>query len=97
MPIRRYARTPILKLGEKYGTSNIILSIRSNINTGNIRTRIYISTENERLDIIAGEQYNDSSLWWIIAAASNIGWGLQVPAGTILTIPLLNDIQAYIG
>jgi hypothetical protein len=97
MAIRRYARTPVLKLGEKYGTSNIILTIRSNIDAGNIRTQIYISTESERLDIIAGEQYNDSSLWWIIAAASNIGWGLQVPAGTLLTVPLLSDIQNYIG
>jgi hypothetical protein len=97
MSIRRYARTPILKLGEKYGTSNVILSIRSNISAGNIRTQIYILTENERLDIIAGEQYNDSSLWWIIAAASNVGWGLQVPAGTILIIPLLSDVQNYVG
>lgn len=97
MAIRRYARTPVLKLGERYGTSNIILTIRSNIGAGNIRTQIYITSTSERLDIIAGEQYNDSSLWWVIAAASNVGWGLQVPPGTLLTIPLLNDIQNYIG
>ena len=36
---------------------------------------------------MAANVYGDSSLWWIIAAASNIGWGLQVPPGTVLKIP----------
>ena len=44
-------------------------------------------SESERLDVIAGQQYQDASLWWVIAAASNIGWGLQVPAGTKISIP----------
>jgi hypothetical protein len=26
-------------------------------------------------------------LWWVIAAASGIGWGMQVPPGVILKIP----------
>jgi len=26
-------------------------------------------------------------LWWIIAALSNIGWNLQVPPGTKITLP----------
>ena len=44
--------------------------------------------EGERLDQIAGVVYGDSTLWWMIAAASGIGWGLQVPPGTKLRIPL---------
>jgi hypothetical protein len=96
MAIRRYATTPVIKFGEKFGTSNTILSIRNSISSGLVRTQTYISTQNERLDIIAGEQYNDSTLWWIIAAASNIGWGLQVPPGTLLIIPVLSDVSKFI-
>jgi len=48
-------------------------------------------TEAERLDVIAGRVYGDGRLWWIIAAASGIGWWLQVPAGTRLVIPTSLD------
>ena len=43
--------------------------------------------EGERLDTISFEVYGTSSFWWIIAGASGIGWGLQVPPGTLLKIP----------
>jgi hypothetical protein len=43
--------------------------------------------EKQRLDHLAGVVYNDSSYWWVIASASGIGWGLQVPAGTVIRIP----------
>ena len=53
--------------------------------------------EGQRLDILAGQRYGDASLWWIIAAASGIGWGLQVPPGTIVRVPKnLSDILAII-
>ena len=41
----------------------------------------------QRLDHLAGIVYEDSTLWWVIAAASGIGWGLQVPPGTVIRIP----------
>ena len=44
-------------------------------------------TDMQRLDTIAGNRYGDSQYWWVIAAASGIGWGLQVPAGTVIRIP----------
>ena len=77
MALRRYNRTPVLKFGEKYGTSEAILAIRNNINNGNIRKKIYICEENVRLDILAGQEYGDGKLWWILAACSGIGWGLH--------------------
>ena len=43
--------------------------------------------EKERLDVLAGKIYGDGGYWWIIAAASGIGWSLQVPPGTRLKIP----------
>lgn len=48
----------------------------------------YILTEgNKRLDHYAHEYYGDGMNWWIIAAASGIGWWLQCPEGTIIAIP----------
>jgi hypothetical protein len=41
----------------------------------------------QRLDTLAGKYYGSSQYWWIIAAASGIGWGLQVPPGTLIRIP----------
>lgn len=50
---------------------------------------IYVATETgDRLDTLAYQYYEDSSLWWIIAAANNIHnapFGLE--DGTILRIP----------
>ena len=43
--------------------------------------------ERERLDTIAHEVYGSASFWWVISAASGIGWALQVPPGTLLRIP----------
>ena len=56
-----------------------------------------ISTQADRLDTIAGEVYGDGRYWWIIAAASNIGWGLQVPPGTIINIPDLKSVERLVG
>ena len=53
-------------------------------------TDVYVMTETgDRLDTLAFQYYEDSSLWWIIAAANNMHdapMGLQ--DGTILRIPL---------
>ena len=50
---------------------------------------IYVATETgDRLDTLAYQYYEDSSLWWIIASANNIHnapFGLK--DGTILRIP----------
>ena len=43
--------------------------------------------DNKRLDHYANEYYGDGSNWWVIAAASGIGWWLQVPNGIVLRIP----------
>lgn len=42
----------------------------------------------DRLDRLAHKYYKDSSLWWIIAEANNIGKGdLVVPIGIQIRIP----------
>jgi len=87
MTISRYDRDSLANNGRSFGSSQSIVLIRKAIRMNKISLKETISAENERLDIIAGQQYQDASLWWVIAAASNIGWGLQIPAGTRLRIP----------
>ena len=42
----------------------------------------------DRLDLLASKYYLDSTLWWIIARANNIGYGnLVVPIGKQIRIP----------
>lgn len=97
MALRRYTRTNIIGINTKYGTSRAIPTIRRSIKDGTIRYRETVLNDGQRLDSIAGKVYNDATLWWIIAAASNIGWGLQVPPGTVLRIPNLEDVSALVG
>lgn len=97
MTIRRYERTPIVGLNFRYGTSYAIPVIRAGIESGIIRTREVILLQSERLDILAGKEYGDGSLYWLIAAASNVGFALQVPPGTRILIPNLKDCADIIG
>lgn len=95
--MRRYSKTPALGYGFSYGTSYLVPIIRNAIANGNIRYEETTLDEGERLDIIAGKIYGDSLLFWVIAAASDIGWGLQVPPGTRIRIPNLDDIKKIIN
>tara|TARA_B100000676_G_C17541360_1_gene562631 strand:+ start:127 stop:417 length:291 start_codon:yes stop_codon:yes gene_type:complete len=69
------------------GTSRAVMTIRAAVKAGGITTKPYTMKEGDRLDIIAHKEYGDGRLWWIIAAASNIGWWAQLPPGTHLKIP----------
>jgi hypothetical protein len=66
--------------------------IKLAVDDGTIRTQNRVLRQGERLDQIAGELWGDSSLWWILAACSGIGWWLQCPPGTLLRVPL--DVDA---
>tara|TARA_R110001583_G_scaffold162417_1_gene314645 strand:- start:243 stop:539 length:297 start_codon:yes stop_codon:yes gene_type:complete len=53
-----------------------------------LNDRYLIGQMGDRLDNLANKYYGDSSLWWIIARANNIGKGdLTVPLGTQIRIP----------
>jgi len=85
--ISRYAFTSLVKQGSLKGTSMACTRIRRAISQNKLQYTTTFLRERQRLDHIAANIYGHSSLWWIIAAASNIGWGLQVPPGTILKVP----------
>jgi nucleoid-associated protein YgaU len=91
----RYSSTPKIASGRQYGTATAHNSVRRGVQQGRISVREHVLKEGERLDTIAGREYGNARLWWLIAAASGIGWGLQVPPGTQLLIP--TDLRQLSG
>tara|TARA_Y100001937_G_C6939980_1_gene249908 strand:+ start:193 stop:498 length:306 start_codon:yes stop_codon:yes gene_type:complete len=69
------------------GISKACYKIHQAIEDGSLNYTVHILEQGERLDYLAGINYGDSSLWWVLAAASGIGYALQVPPGTIIRIP----------
>lgn len=55
-----------------------------------------ITTVDDRLDLIALDFYQDSSLWWIIASANALpGDSIYPPIGIQLRIPV--NLQSILG
>jgi hypothetical protein len=92
MSVSRYQRDSITGSPQRLASADAVLRIRQAVANGQITTRELVLVEGQRLDQIAGELYGDGLLWWVIAAASNIGWCLQTPPGTRLLVP--TDISA---
>ena len=60
-------------------------------------TDLYIiSREQDRLDTLSNEFYEDPRYWWVIAKVNNLGKGtLDVPMGRQIRIPFpLTDLTA---
>ena len=98
MALRRYQNVPKVKGGLQYGTSRKMSNLYFAVARGQIASNVIVSKGLERLDAMAGRIYGNSKLLWVIAAASGIGWNLQVPAGTRIVIPKnLADVSAIVG
>ena len=58
-----------------------------------------ISTQGDRLDLLANQYYSDRNLWWVIAVANNLNdASLSIEPGKQLRIPgnisnILNDLE----
>jgi hypothetical protein len=91
----RYENGDIKKLGD----GRVVYASRIYPNIPLKDSDVYVvSQEGDRLDTIANQFYNDSSLWWIIATANNIHDApLAVVDGTILRVPIdfLNIINKF--
>jgi len=97
MSINRYASDNAIMGGKILGTNSSLRNLREANKAGSLSTISYVIKEGERLDILAGQYYGDGRLWWVIAAASGIGWWMQVPPGTKLLIPTdLSQVESYV-
>ena len=77
----------LIVLNKFYGTSYISTKIYNAVKNDLVGYEVANLQEGQRLDQISGQIYGSSDYWWVISAASGIGWGLQVPAGTVIKIP----------
>jgi len=87
MAFSRYNFTPRTVNGRGLITPELSNEIYQRVKLGQISVTPYMLKESERLDHIAYKKLGDASLWWVLAAASGIGWGLQCPPGTLVNIP----------
>lgn len=53
--------------------------------------------EEDRIDVLALNFYNNFKYWWVIAHANNMIDPFTVPAGTILRIPSLETLYGTDG
>ncbi len=95
MPASRYSNSSIIPGGR--GDARSVVQIRTLISSGELTFKEYYLTGAQRLDTIAGREYGDGRYWWIIAAASDIGWGLQVPPGTRIRVPNFGSVLELIS
>ena len=95
--MRRYTRDTRIR-GGKLQTAKTVALIRRANRFGLIPVNTITVKEEERLDHLAHTYLGDSSLWWVLAALSDIGWGLQIPPGTIIKIPIdMSSIKQITG
>ena len=89
----RYTYARPINQGEGRANPRISSKIYKGVINGTISFKAKKLKNNQRLDHLASEHYGSSKYWWIIAAASGIGWNMQAPPGTIVRIPSsLGDI-----
>lgn len=93
MATSRYAFVRRLE-GTRIATTDVSSRLYFAAQNNQIGYNVLTLADKQRLDHIAATTYGDSTLWWVIAAASGVGWAAQCPAGTVLRVP--NDLnQVY--
>lgn len=97
MATSRYSLAPRLNFGAQFGTSQVIQNVRAAIKEGRVPVSTTVVRGAERLDTLAGVLYGDARYWWVLAAASDIGWGLQIPPGTVIKVPELSQVLKLVG
>jgi nucleoid-associated protein YgaU len=80
------------------GTARATNLIRASIKNGSLPiTKKFTTTWGDRLDALAGTVYGEGRYWWVLAAASDIGWGMQIPPGTVIIVPDLRAVERLIS
>ena len=96
MAIGRYDNTLKIAGGKKLASPRGHNLIYRAVQAGALSYRLHILKEGERLDILAGKYYGNGRLWWVIAAANNVGkGGLTLASGLQIRIPInVEQIQS---
>jgi hypothetical protein len=98
MAFSRYQRDFLSSDGKNLFSSSAITILRAALRDGLIYPKRSMTvTASDRLDTIAGQVYGDARYWWILAVASDIGWGLQVPPGTVIKVLDLSSVERLVG
>ena len=98
MAFSRYARDDIGFTGRGLTVAQATNTLRSALRNGYIfPVKTLVITQADRLDTLSGELYGDARYWWVLAAASNIGWGLQVPPGIVISVLDLVSVERLVG
>lgn len=96
MQVSRYRSDPQISMGKQLSSASATRVIRERMGRGIRVIQTLILTGDDRLDTLAGSIYGNSKYWWVLAAASEIGWGMQVPPGTIIKVVDLNSVFEYL-
>lgn len=98
MAFSRYTRDSVGFDGRGLTLATALVRLRRAIKDGLIfPSRSIVVTQTDRLDTIAASVYGDGRYWWVLAVASDIGWGLQAPPGTIINILDLKEVERLVG
>ena len=93
--ITRYNEGITARGGRRTATAVFRIRRAQRLNLLKVQTRTL--NAGQRLDNLAHEIYGDGRLWWVLAAASDIGYVMQVPAGTLIKVPNLSEVLKIIG
>ena len=83
----RYNVDRNIRGNQSKSTNQAATRLRKAAAEGRIATRVVVLGQNHRLDLLAFKYLGTPTLWWAIAALSNIGWGMQLPPNTRLVVP----------
>ena len=95
--MKRYSRDQRIA-GGQLQSAKTVARLRRARELGLILTKEVVIKESQRLDHLAQEHLGNSHLWWVLAALSDIGWGLQIPPGVVIQVPTdINPIRTIVG
>ena len=92
MAINRYKNAAVIDDGSGISVSPGIEKIREAVASGALQCSEVVLKGREHLDVLAGVLYDNSKYWWVLAATSDIGWGMQAPPGTVIKVPDIADV-----
>ena len=97
MSSSRYKNDNVIQGGQIRSSARAIVRIRLAMRRGDLNYTQLVLKQGQRLDSLAGEILGDGRLWWLLAVMSDIGWGIQVPPGTVIKYPIaLGDALRYV-